>query len=383
MPRPSVARRNSYTTSPGNLSRKAFLLAEQHNHSHHHHRNESDDEDNDDDDDDNDDEDTNDHPMKEKNALVDVEQLQPLVKRHDHSEDDDKSSDYDETEAIVKLSIQGIISQLGWSVPSFLLASYIGRQYGPIYLDGYSLAMLAGNLCILSVLESVFDAVTTLIPQAFGSKNYVELQMITIRGFILCIIVVSFFVIVLSLSMKHVLILVGEDNDAAQYAQDWYRIYSLSLPFYVLYHMTNCFLAAQYIIMPEVITAIVSAIGILPILVLFFGAAYGYIGTSISVVVYQAIQAFLLIMYLVWKKPYRKETWQYSILDKECIRQVFKWKQFSNLLWLSSGAMLAGYVLVAHKLGYFLNFVLCFFHLATIVLLKLPSVVLFLLMATM
>lgn len=353
-----MPRRNSYTAaSPIVILKKSFLLADDHHNSNNqlfppiHDQHENNNGDN-----------NSVHSRKEMQHVCTVaEHHHPFLHQHNNNNDSyDEAEDLDVTNVqemniVLKLSIQGMVSQLGWSVPSFLLASYIGRNFGPIYLDGYSLAMLTGNLCILSFLESIFSAITTLTPQAYGSKNYAELQLITIRGFILCLIVVSIFAIVLSFYIKEVLVVVGEDPIAAQYAEEWYRIYSLSLPFYALYHMTNCFLAAQYIVMPEVITALVSSICILPILVMVLGSTNGYIGTSYSVVIYQAFQAFLLLAYLRWKKPYHPETWQ--SIDSECIKNIFDWKPLSNLLWLGGGAMLAGYVIFIYL------FIVCYIYL--------------------
>jgi hypothetical protein len=59
---------------------------------------------------------------------------------------------------LVNLAIPTVLVLVGSVIPSAMTASYIGyigRQLGPIYLDGFTLASLTGNLLTLSLLVSV------------------------------------------------------------------------------------------------------------------------------------------------------------------------------------------------------------------------------------
>lgn len=259
----------------------------------------------------------------------------------DHNNDETKinASLLHELRVILHLSSQGIVSQLGWSVPSFLIAHHIGKNLSVVHLDGYSLAILTGNLFVLSLLEGIFSAVDTLLPQCFGARKYAEMQFIAIRCVILCLCVVVPFIIVLLFRMKHILIAVGEDSEVSEYAAAWYRVYCLSVPFYVVYYTTTCFLAAQYIVAPTVIVALFSSLILLPIMVEFLGFNFGFLGTGWAVVFYQVFQAFAIVLYLVWQKPHHPDSWSRSELT---FAKIMQWKPISQLLWLSGGGMLAG-----------------------------------------
>jgi Na+-driven multidrug efflux pump len=254
----------------------------------------------------------------------------------------------EEIRIIVALSGQGIIAQLAWSVESFLVASYIGRKYGSIHLDGYMLAMLSCNLTAYSLMEGIYSAVDTLLPQSYGSKNYSEVQMLVIRCVIISLGTIMPLITILAIYMNQILLFFGEDPVASQYATNWYRIYCLSVPFYILYHTTNSFLSAQYIVLPEVITALISSVFILPILVTSFGTYFGFLGTSVSIVIYQAIQSCMMIGYVIWQQPHHPDTWPRPTnpnnqVDhfKSLLKKAMKWKPFSKLLFLGIGGMVA------------------------------------------
>lgn len=271
-------------------------------------------------------------------------------------DDDDESVDesaiettlQEEIRIIVALSGQGIIAQLAWSVESFLVAAYIGRNFGSIHLDGYMLAMLSCNLTAYSLMEGIYSALDTLLAHAYGSKNYGEVQLLVVRCVIISMSIIIPFIAILAIYMNDILLSFGEDPIASQYATNWYRIYIFSVPFYILYHTTNSFLSAQYIVLPEVITALVSSVFLLPILVTSFGTYFGFLGTGVSIVVYQACQAFMMIGYVIWQQPHHPDTWPRPTNPnnqlehfQSILKKAMKWRPFSKLLFLGTGGMLA------------------------------------------
>jgi Na+-driven multidrug efflux pump len=68
----------------------------------------------------------------------------------------------------------------------------------------------------------------------------------------------------LVLFLKDVLVALGQDEEAATYASDWYRVFVWSLPFCVIYNTTWKFLLAQQIMRPMIIVSMLSCTIILP-----------------------------------------------------------------------------------------------------------------------
>ncbi|KAL7564841.1 hypothetical protein ACA910_001587 [Epithemia clementina (nom. ined.)] len=84
---------------------------------------------------------------------------------------------------VVELSIPTLIVNLGFVVPYFIAASFIGRRFGPTHFDGYALASLTGNVFQGTLLQGLFNASDTLSPQAFG-QNYQEMGLLVLRGYV-------------------------------------------------------------------------------------------------------------------------------------------------------------------------------------------------------
>lgn len=187
--------------------------------------------------------------------------------------------------AVFHLFIPTVIIQLGGTVPGFVTASYIGRNYPDIvFLDGFTLAMLTGNLFTLSLCQGLFTASDTLSPQAYGAGNKVEVGLLAIRGFIGSMLVTVPIMILLGIFMDKILIAVGEDMDASKLAWHWYQIYALGTPFYALYNVTWKFLSAQNVMMPLVFSVLVSCGIVLPLSMNILGSMYGYYGTAVCTV---------------------------------------------------------------------------------------------------
>ena len=245
----------------------------------------------------------------------------------------------EECRLILNLAIPSVVAQLGWSLPSSLIASYIGRNFGPVYLSGYMLVMLTCSLCTLSLLEGVFGAIDSKMPHAFGAKKYQELQILSIRGVILCFMILVPFILVLSICMDKILVAIGEDEDASEAAMRWFRVYAFSLPFYTIFHTAATFLGAQSIMLPEVYSVLFNALLSLPLLLYGLGAAFGYIGTAWAMTLYEACQVMFLLTYCRYFPPHHPESWK--PLTKHHFKQAIKKKPFISFVWLSAGGMLA------------------------------------------
>jgi Na+-driven multidrug efflux pump len=89
-----------------------------------------------------------------------------------------------EARLLLELAVPTIFVQLGFVVPLFSIASYVGINYGYIYLDGMTLASLTGNLCTLALLQGLYSASDTLSPEAFGAGNSREVGLLAMRGFL-------------------------------------------------------------------------------------------------------------------------------------------------------------------------------------------------------
>jgi hypothetical protein len=248
-----------------------------------------------------------------------------------------------EIRLLLALAGPTIAIQLGVYLPNFLVASQVGRLYGSVYLGGFTLANMMGNLCNLSLLQGLFSAADTLGPQAYCAKNYNQLGLLAIRGVLASIIVLTPINIPLLTSFDSIMVFVGENPDAASHAQDYYRIFVYALPWYSIYNVTWKFLSAQEIMTPLVIVCLVCCIFVLPIGVFGFlqESWLGFLGSAWTIVMFQASQAILLLCYLIRWHPHTQGTW--PGLSWTTIQQAFREPKgaFGTYFCLGLGGMLA------------------------------------------
>jgi multidrug resistance protein, MATE family len=231
-----------------------------------------------------------------------------------------------EMRLLLRLATPTLMIQLGSVTPSFLVASYIGRTYhSEVYLDGFTLASVTTNLCILSLLQGLYTAADTLAPQAYGAGSYKQVGYIATRGYIASMIVILPIVLFLLIYMKPMLLRFGQDNRSVSLAYDWFRIYTMALPFYSLYQITMKFLSAQNQMQPLLICCFISTCIILPLLLFAFGSMFGFIGTAIALVLYHCFNSMSLIVYLFYFQPHDPLTWSGL---QDCIKNATKWKPF-------------------------------------------------------
>lgn len=250
---------------------------------------------------------------------------------------DDTTSLWIEAKQMMNLAIPTMIVSVGSIVPPAMSASYVGRHLGTLYLAALALGTLTANLLTLSVLQGLYSASDTLSPQAFGAKNYREVGLIAMRGFAAGMAIVIPINILLCFFMDDILIFVGEEEEASRLAAQWYRVYTLTVPFYALYTVTWKFLSTQEIMMPLVLATLCSVFVILPTSLHILVPTMGLQGSALAILIYQVSQAGLVLLYLVWKKPHHPETWP----DLSCWREALLWKPFVQYIRLGTGGIMA------------------------------------------
>jgi MATE family multidrug resistance protein len=248
-----------------------------------------------------------------------------------------QSSAWRETQLLLNLAIPTVVIQLGGVLPNFLVASYVGRSFGAVYLDGFTLANLMGNLCNLTLLQGLYTSADTLGPQAFGAGNHKEVGYLAIRGYVASLVVLVPMNVLLFFGFSQIMVYVGEDVEAATVAHQWYQIYACGLPFYALYMVAWKFLSAQEIMYPLVLVCIVCCAIVLPLSLEFFTKWWGFLGSAWAIFAYQFSEAVLLIGYLYWKRPHTPGTWP----GLQQWRGALQWEPFQRYFYLGIGGMLA------------------------------------------
>lgn len=243
-----------------------------------------------------------------------------------------------ELRLFLELAIPTTILSVGFIGSPLLTASYVGRKFGPTFLSGFTLANLTGNICTFSLMSGLFSAADTLGPQAFGSGKKKEVGLIAIRGISFASFLLLPISVILSIYIEEILISLGQDEDASKHASDWYRIFVWSFPFNIVYVATWKFLSAQHVMKPMMIASVISCGVVLPIALDLLIDAFGFLGSALAYVAFQAFQAFFLITYLWWWKPYAEGTWP----GLQCWREaIFRYEPMSEYIHLGLGGMLA------------------------------------------
>lgn len=247
-----------------------------------------------------------------------------------------------ETKILLQLAIPTIVINLSFVIPPFLTASYVGRNFGYLHLDGYSLANLTGNILTLALLQGFFNSCDTLSPQAYCLQNYYNVGLIMIRGFVSTMIIILPMNVLLFYNMDRMLQYFKQDALASQYAKEFYRIYSISFPFYSMYTLMWKFLSSQHILLPLVVCTIISTFIVLPICLHAFTNYVGYVGAAWSITICYVIEATSIILYCFVFQPHHPETWP-DVFKKQVWIDAMEWKSYKSFLILSIGGMLASF----------------------------------------
>ncbi|KAL3907674.1 MAG: hypothetical protein SGILL_008776 [Bacillariaceae sp.] len=247
------------------------------------------------------------------------------------------TSAWTEAKLFTELASVTSLLNLGFILSPLLTASYIGRRFGPVFLSGFTLANLTGNLCTFSLMSGLFGASDTLSPQAFGVGNYPEVGYIAMRGVLAAVTMLLPINIVLVLFLEPIMEMFGQDPEASMHAQSWYRIFVFSIPFSILYNAIWKFLSAQHVVKPLLIVSITCTFVILPVALELCIESMGFLGSAVAYVIFQGSQAVLLLLYLLLKHPHHNGTWP----GLGNWRQALKMKPMMDFLHLGAGGILS------------------------------------------
>lgn len=243
-----------------------------------------------------------------------------------------------ELRLFLELAIPTTILNVGFIASPLMTASHVGRKFGPVHLSGFTLATLTGNICTFSLMYGLLNAADTLGPQAYGVGNKKQVGLIAMRGFTFAIALLLPISVILVISIKDILIALGQDEEASTHASDWYRIFVWSFPFGISYSCIWKFLSAQHIMKPMILASVFSVCIVLPLALDVLTKSFGFVGSAYAYVVFHASQAILLVFYLWWKEPYDKDTWP----GFQCWREaIFQYKPMMEFIHLGLGGMFA------------------------------------------
>eukprot|EP00934_Nitzschia_sp_Nitz4_P004444 Nitzschia sp. Nitz4//scaffold19_size178191//98844//100449//NITZ4_001982-RA/size178191-augustus-gene-0.107-mRNA-1//-1//CDS//3329540696//4434//frame0 len=237
----------------------------------------------------------------------------------DHQPDEAKSF-WTEARLFLELAIPTSFLGLGFILSPLLTASYVGLRFGPIFLSAFTLGNLTGNLCTFSLMSGLFSASDTLAPQAFGVGDYREVGLIAIRGVFIAVLAIFPINVLLVLYLEDILVYLGQDPVASMYAAEWYRIFVWALPFFVIFQATWKFLAAQHKMRPLMNVSIFCCCTVLPLSLEYLTKFFGFRGSAMAYVCFQASQCILLLFYLAFLKPHVQGTWPGFAAWKEALQ---------------------------------------------------------------
>jgi multidrug resistance protein, MATE family len=244
-----------------------------------------------------------------------------------------------EARLFLELAIPTSLLSVGANISPLLTASVVGRKFGQTYLSAFTLANLTGNLCTFSLLWGLFSAADTLSPQAFGRGDFKEVGYQAMRGLVIALSIVVPSNILLFIFLENILIALGQDPEAAAHAAAWYRIFVVALPFVVIFTTCWKFLSAQHVMMPLIHVSLFSCVIVLPVALEIMTGAFGFLGSAMAFVIFQATQCILLLTYLYWRRPHVAQT--LPGLGRESWRQALQWQPLMTYLSLGAGGMFA------------------------------------------
>ena len=201
-----------------------------------------------------------------------------------------------------------------------------------------------------------------MTPQAFGAKNYREVGLLAIRGYMVTLVVIVPVIGILYLSVDWILIHLGQSVQASQYAQQFLGVQSLCFPFYCLFMILWKFLSAQHVLRPLVISSLLSMLVVLPLSLQLLCWWLGFLGAAVAITLYYAFQSLCILTLVMYTQrqgrrrrrqglpsssssdhdwstsgEYHPETWP----GLSAWRDALDWKPVRTYVSLGFGAMLA------------------------------------------
>lgn len=194
---------------------------------------------------------------------------------------------------------------------SFLLwtqtAASVGHETGSDAvsdLAGFAMASFVANVSCQSIMVGSLSASDTFSPQAYGAGNYGEIGNLAIRGYVVTLVLLLPFA-VLMWNSEDLLVFFGQDAHVSYLATWWIRHFLIAIPFMLLTNVIQRFLTSQEVVMPLFYCGIITCFVVHPINLRIFVHSLGFIGSVVSMILSQMVQAMLLLLYIKWKHPYK------------------------------------------------------------------------------
>jgi MATE family multidrug resistance protein len=243
-----------------------------------------------------------------------------------------------EAKLLINIALPTVIVQFSLYFLYPQAASAVGRNLATQDLAGFSLASLSGNMICLAMIIGVLSASNTLMPQAFGSRNYEQVGILAIQSFVACLLVLFVPIVLLTTCMSRIFSLLGQDPDAADLAVSWLRIYVVGVPFVLLIRVVQYFLSSQHLVWPIAYGCVFGCFVIHPILLRILIPRFGFLGSGLAVVTSQVVQVATVLFYLRWRPVYKAETW--NGLSLHAIREALRLKPMMGFIRLGLGGVL-------------------------------------------
>ena len=219
-----------------------------------------------------------------------------------------------------------------------ITASYVGRNLSTDDMAAFSLASLSGNLTCISIIIGTLSASETLQPRAFAVRDYEKVGVLALRGFIMCLVMLSIPVTFLMTCVVPIYEWLGQDPNVSMLSNQWIHAYIWSVPFILCFRVIQRFLASQSIVLPCVIGASISSLIVHPLLLRFWITNFEFEGSAMSIVMTQSIQLILTILYVKYTKSYVEGTWS-GINNWRVWKKVFDRKGLMTYASLSLGGV--------------------------------------------
>ena len=207
-------------------------------------------------------------------------------------------------------------------IPTLFFSYFLGNFAAVrLYLGGFSLGAMVGNLTCLSIMEGSLTAADTLMPRAFGARRYEELGRLAVRAALVGGFLLSIPVIPLCGFSGWILRTLGQDEEASALAQSWIRMYFIGAPANLVFRVLMRFLLSQNKPWPLVIASLVPALFLQPFLLEYFVPLMGVEGSAAAIAITQWVTLLILVV-IIWIKPvHKQETWpglSWQFLKESC-----------------------------------------------------------------
>jgi Na+-driven multidrug efflux pump len=152
-------------------------------------------------------------------------------------------------------------------------------------------------------MVGALTAADTLLPRAYGSKQYSQMGVLLIQSLMVSGILLIPPLIPLLTMMDYILPhWLFQDPTASALAARWIRVYLLGLPANLLFRVLQRFLVAQQQPWPPVYAAAIPCFGLQPILLPYLIQQMGFLGSAVAIVLTQWTVTLLLVWYLWWRR---------------------------------------------------------------------------------